>query len=303
VKLNLISLFNENRVQIRAYLSYLLERNIPTNLPNISLDTIMLGIKNIRKEIDFLEAIYILDAKGVQVTDTYSPKKGLRKKDKGTNRSSRAYYYRAVRQKKSILTDPYPSILTNQLSITTSMPIYDENNKLLYVVILDISLKDIEKIVYTDLLGRGFIKFNKIAYSLFSLSLIGVAFLLFSKGIYDLFFYGTNKFDLKQMFKSTILLTLSLAIFDLVKTIFEEEVLGKHKKTISLQNKTMAKFLGSIIIALAIEALMLVFKFALTDPTKLLYALYIIVGVTMLLLGLAFYIRFTDEKNITVEKG
>ena len=32
------------------------------------------------------------------------------------------------------------------------------------------------------------------------------------------------------MFKATILLTLSLAIFDLVKAIFEEEVLGKEKK-------------------------------------------------------------------------
>ena len=133
MKPNLISLFNENRVQIRAYLTYLLERNIPTNLPSISLDMIMVGIKNIRKEIDFLEAVYVLDAKGIQVTDTYSPKKSLRRKDKGANRSSRAYYYRAVRQKKAILTDPYPSLLTNQLSISTAMPIYNEHNKLLYV--------------------------------------------------------------------------------------------------------------------------------------------------------------------------
>ena len=94
MKPNLISLFNENRVQIRAYLTYLLERNTPTNLPSISLDSILIGIKNIRKEIDFLEAVYVLDAKGIQITDTYSPKKSLRKKDKGTNRSTRAYYYR-----------------------------------------------------------------------------------------------------------------------------------------------------------------------------------------------------------------
>ena len=53
MKPNLISLFNENRVQIRAYLTYLLERNTPTNLPSISLDSILIGIKNIRKEIDF----------------------------------------------------------------------------------------------------------------------------------------------------------------------------------------------------------------------------------------------------------
>ena len=57
--------------------------------------------------------------------------------------------------------------------------------------------------------------------------------------------------DLNQVFKATILITLALAIFDLVKTIFQEEVLGKHEKHESLQNRTMARFLGSIIIALA----------------------------------------------------
>ena len=60
----------------------------------------------------------------------------------------------------------------------------------------------------------------------------------------------------------------------------------------------MVKFLGSIIIALAIEALMLVFKFAITDPSQLLYSMYIVGGVAMLLIGLAFYIKYTKvEEN------
>jgi len=58
----------------------------------------------------------------------------------------------------------------------------------------------------------------------------------------------------------------------------------------------MVRFLGSIIIALSIEALMLVFKFAITDPEKLMYAMYIVGGVAMLLVGLAIYIRFTKLK-------
>jgi len=57
------------------------------------------------------------------------------------------------------------------------------------------------------------------------------------------------------------------------------------------------KFLGSIIIALSIEALMLVFKFAITDPDKLVYAIYIIGGVALLLISLAVYIKFTKTKN------
>ncbi len=100
------------------------------------------------------------------------------------------------------------------------------------------------------------------------------------------------------MFKSTILLTLSLAIFDLVKAIFEEEVLGKEKKSGSGEaHQTMVRFLGSIIIALSIESLMLVFKFALTDPSKLIYAVYLIGGVTSLMIGLSIYLRVINSNN------
>ena len=82
------------------------------------------------------------------------------------------------------------------------------------------------------------------------------------------------------------------------KKALEEEILGRHKEVdISGPHKTMVKFLGSIIIALSIEALMLVFKFAITDPAKLMSATYIIGGVAVLILSLAVYIRFTKEKN------
>jgi len=40
--------------------------------------------------------------------------------------------------------------------------------------------------------------------------------------------------------------------------------------------------------------LMLVFKFAMTEPHMLVNAIYIIGGVAMLLVGLAIYIRFTN---------
>ena len=95
-----------------------------------------------------------------------------------------------------------------------------------------------------------------------------------------------------------ILLTLALAIFDLVKTLFEEEVLGSgfEEHNTADPHKTMVRFLGSIIIALSIEALMLVFKFAMTEPDKLVTSLYIIGGVSMLLISLAVYIKFTGKK-------
>lgn len=302
---NEIALFNESRVQIRAYLVYLMQKNIPCTLPSISLETVLAGVKSLRREVDFVEAFYILDSQGNQVSDTISSKAELRKKDKGTNRSHRAYYYKAVREKKAILTDPYPSLLTNRLTVSVSMPIYNERKQLQYIAVMDIALKDIEKIIYPDTTGRAFVKFNKISYSIFSLTLLGIAFLLLFKGVITLMEYGFDPagIDLKHIFESTILLTLALAIFDLVKTIFEEEVLGRHKRSFDLQNKTMAKFVGSIIIALAIEALMLVFKSALTDPSQLIYATYIIGGVTLLIIALAYYIKNTSQKQENIRNG
>jgi uncharacterized membrane protein len=94
-------------------------------------------------------------------------------------------------------------------------------------------------------------------------------------------------------------LTLSLAIVDLVKAIFEEEVLGRVKKRDSSEDshQTMIRFLGSIIIALSIEALMLVFKFALTDPGKLLYAVYLLGGITALIVGLSIYLKVNQKRD------
>jgi len=296
---NELALFNESRVQIRAYLTYLLERNIPTALPSISLDTILAGVKSIKKEVDFIEAVYVLDAMGNQISDTMSQFKEIRKKDAGANRSHRAYYYNAVRQKRAVLTDPYPSLLTNRLTVSASMPVYNDKKQLQYIVVLDVSLDNIVKILYPSFIGRFFVNFNKVAYAMISLVLLAVAFLLLLKGVISLLQFGFDPggIDLKHIFESTILLTLALAIFDLVKTIFEEEVLGRHRRTSNPQNKTMTKFIGSIIIALAIEALMLVFKSALTDPTQLIYAMYIVAGVALLILSLAYYIRQTKQRN------
>ncbi|HIP46173.1 MAG TPA: hypothetical protein EYG95_01300, partial [Campylobacterales bacterium] len=59
----------------------------------------------------------------------------------------------------------------------------------------------------------------------------------------------------------------------------------------------MIKFLGSIIIALSIEALMLVFKFALMGPEKIIYAVYLIGGIALLLSGLSFYLKSTESRK------
>ena len=300
--LNVLTQFNSIRKPARTYLCYLLNRHIPNKLPDITLEVIHKNLEKVLQEVKEIDAGFILDKNGEQIVDNVSKIEKYRI-GKGENRSDRGFFYRAVKEKKCILTDPYPSILTGELVVSAAMPVYNDRGELLYVVVIDLSLEHLFKAVKKASGIEYFVTFSKIVYTLFAGALFAIAVFLFFNGISSLFhiesLFGDNA---KKMFHSTILLTLSLAIFDLVKTIFEQEVLEKHDHEHPSQiHKTMVKFLGSIIIALAIESLMLVFKFALSAPNQLIYATYLIGAVTLLILGLAYYIKSVSQADVIEE--
>lgn len=292
-----IQQFAEIRPKARAYFCYLFHKNLPNHLPSVSVESLTSRLLKIRGDLQGLEAAYVLDAKGNQVTPTYL-KEGKKEEDVGKSRSTRAYYYRAMNERRCTITDPYPSLLNDELTVTASEPIFDEHGEIVYVACIDMPLAQVLKIAHPMALESGAGRFFRAAYAAFTVVLALVSLLLFVKGIEGFLSYGfghVDKIEIKDIFEATILLTLSLAILDLVKTIFEEEVLGRPKHDpASNIHKTMVRFLGSIIIALSIEALMLVFKFAMTEPHMIANAIYIIAGVAMLLVGLAVYIRFTN---------
>jgi len=294
-----IQQFSEGRTKARAYFCYLFSKNIPNRLPSLSQEMIMPRLLKIKADLENCEGVYLLDNKGVQVTSTYAANREI-SEDAGKIRADRAYYYRAVREERCTITDPYPSLITQELTVTASAPIFCENGNLKYVACLDMPLDEVLKISHLNTFDSFFSKMFKYSYGLFAVALIAVALLLFVHGVQSFFVkeITLSHLAIDDMFKATILLTLSLAIFDLAKTLIEEEILGRHKEhDIAGPHKTMVKFLGSIIIALSIEALMLVFKFAITDPQMLLYAMYIIGGVALLIISLAVYIKFTKVKS------
>lgn len=295
-----IQQYSEIRPKARAYFCYLFHKNLPNHLPSVSIETLTARLLKIRGDLKGLEAAYLLDAKGNQVTPTYL-KNGKKEEDVGENRSTRAYYYRAMHERRCTITDPYPSLLNDELTVTASEPIFDEHGEIVYVACIDLPLAEVLRIAHPLASETAAGRFFKIIYAIFSVALSFVALLLFVKGIEGFLAYGMGHYDrieIKDIFEATILLTLSLATFDLVKTLFEEEVLGRSRKDPASDiHKTMVRFLGSIIIALSIEALMLVFKFAMTAPEMLINAIYIIGGVAVLIVSLAIYIRFTHEKE------
>ncbi|MEJ2499719.1 MAG: PDC sensor domain-containing protein [Campylobacterales bacterium] len=291
--------FSEIRTKARAYFCYLFSKNLPNRLPSITPEAVVARLQKIMGDLSDAEGVYLLDQKGVQVSPSYLPNGKQVDEDVGRIRSDRAYYYRAAREKRCSITDPYPSLITQDLTITASQPIFDEEGKLMYVACLDMPLDSVLTLTHPMALHSFYGRLFRYGYAAFTFMLAMVALLLFIKSVTTFLHlgYDIKEIKIKEVFESTILLTLALAIFDLVKTLFEEEVLGRYRQDseASDPHKTMVRFLGSIIIALSIEALMLVFKFAMTDPEKLLNANYIIGGVALLLLSLAVYIKFTKK--------
>ncbi|HEF3526067.1 TPA: PDC sensor domain-containing protein [Campylobacter upsaliensis] len=292
-----IQKFEDNRYKARAYMSYMLIRNLPDRLPNIHLESVREALDKIAHDVSAFDALYILDNSGTQIENAITLEKKY-EQGAGEDRSSKAYFYRAVKLKRCILSDPYPSILNNELCVTASMPIYDDKENLLFVVCIDIKLRDILKLIQASNFEFGFLQFSRLVYFCFASVLFVITCFLFQKGFLSLFYY--HSVDIQKIFESTIAITLALAIFDLAKTIIEEEVLGRSRREKTGIQKTMVRFLGSIIIALAIEALMLVFKLAVGDLSQMVYVIYLICGVTLLLAGLSVYIFAVKYKNNNV---
>ena len=287
--------FLDGRKKAREYFCHLFEKNVPNKSASVNKEKILSALIQIKSQVKNCEGVYVLDASGIQVTDTYTAHK--KEKNEGADRSDKPYFYRAIRDKQCNITDPYPT-QSGDLVVTSSQAIYTASGELAYIACMDMPLDEVVRISHLDKTEIFFKYFFKLAYSIFAFALIAVSLLLFVEGVHSFFDnqITPDNFKIKYVFEATILITLALAIFDLSKTLIEEEVLGwvKHAD-VSGPHKTMVKFLGSIIIALSIEALMLVFKFAITDPNQLIYSMYIIAGVGFLLIGLSMYIKFTTE--------
>ena len=283
--------FQKIRKEARAYLCYLLHRNLPNRLPNISIDVVYEGLERIVHELPQINAAYILDAEGKQISKMITLKEKYKNFQIEFNQANRTYFYKAVKEKKCILTDPYPSLIGGEMVVSAAMPIFNDRGDLLYVAVIDIPLDELLKFVKVEKGENWAHSFNRVVYGVFAAALFAICVLLFVDGIKMFFTYTLANIEVKKMFESTILITLSLALFDLVKTLLFEEVIGEKEDHPFAIHKTMIKFLGSIVIALAIEGLMLVFKFAMIDPKMLIYASVLIGSVTFLLIGLAYYMK------------
>jgi len=224
-----------------------------------------------------------------------SPNYYRAKIDEEAKEKSRAYLISKLEFKDDSIafSKPYISSATRSNCVTVTLKEGDE------IIFLDFRIDILlEKLNLLELhkpfhsLTKGFYVFA--GFSMMILSIITIAF-----SLYDFVYYvfAKSSISLEMIFKPIIALTLSIAIFDLAKTILEQEVFFKsYSKNSRVETKILTKFLSTIIIALSIEALIVVFKIALNNYEQMINAFYLIAGISLILISLTVFIHYSNKK-------
>ncbi|WP_373034599.1 hypothetical protein [Sulfurimonas sp.] len=190
-------------------------------------------------------------------------------------------------------TKPYISSATGETCITVAKK---ENNK---VYFLDFNLSALLQRLGLIEIHKSFNFVSKSFYFLTANIMMVLALFTIGYSVYEFAYELLFKegLSIEAIFKPVIALTLGLAIFDLAKTVFAQEVVFKsYSKNSHEEYKVLTKFSITIIIALLIESLMVVFKIAIDDYSHMVHAFYLIGGVSVLIIALGLFIYFTKKK-------
>lgn len=281
---------------VRSYAANapLIQKFILSTLGNVSLKTLNVQlIERLYKTFPSLELLYMSDEGFVQ----NSPNIYVNREEHHHIGVDRSYLINEVEiQKGYYISDPYISTATGFLCITV---IYAVGEGYLF---LDFRLRKL--LERFDLIEKNdfFKGINRISYAIIGGGLLFFAVFVVLYGFYTFggYLFGQAPLTIDVVFKPIIALTLGLAVYDLGKTIVEQEVLPRTQHVSDAFNpKTLLNFSVSIIIALLIEALLVVFKISIHNYKDLPYASTLIGALAFLLLVFAVFvyiIRKTEKE-------
>ena len=281
-----ITLYSQHRTEVEQFLIETLRHNGHLLSDDEKVLQKYFGI------LPSLELVYITNSEYEQLSgNVYRDRIVFESKG-----AARDYLLSKVKQREEdfFISQPYISSATGESCITV-MLIRDEQYVFFDFNLLRLLTRFglVERHPAFNLVTKSFYLMIGVSLMFFSLMSIGYAF-------YDYFlqWLAPEPYTLESVFKPIVSLTMGLAIFDLAKTLMEREVFFKAYSNQKDEFRLLSKFLIAIIIALSIEALMVVFKIALNDPTQMLHALYLIIGVALIILSLALYSRWkTPSKS------
>ncbi len=279
-----INIYKKHKVTIESFITTLI-RSLPKNYMDHT-DVIF-------KKNHFFQVMYAVNSEFKQSSPTFFSK-GNKIESEGNDKK---HYFTKLNlcENGFYLSNPYIHYRTGKASISIVHLL--EGVYYIFDCNLIELLEELKLIEYNSVHD----KFKKSIYFLGSFLLALVAIVLIVYGGYilvALLFAPPNDEFLNEVFKSIISITLGLAMYDLAKQIFEHEVIfhAFHHEE-NKQYMMLSKFLISIVIALSIETLMVVFKLALKDPTQMLSAFYLMIGTTVMFVGLAYFYKTIKATN------
>ena len=281
----MMQIYRANREAVEGFLLTTISDN-----PHQDLDDTQ--VRNFFKRLPCLSDMYLMNAKGEQITPTWR-RTGHDMTMKG---SDRGYFINRIQfdENGNYISSPYICANSGQPKVSIARKYPDGK-----IAVFDLDLVSILTKMHLIDSNRLISKLSVSVYALLGSGLVLLALFL---GIYGLIgfvkaviYFGDE--TLHYVFKSIIGITLAIAIYDLAKTILEQEV---FYRSLTLEEgteyKTLTKFLTSIIIALSIESLMVVFKVAIDDIRNMNYAFYLISGVGILIVSMAI-LNYVSRKK------
>lgn len=281
----MMQIYRDNREAVEGFLLTTISDNPHQDLNDEQ-------VRNFFKRLPFLSDMYLMDEKGQQITPTWR-RSGHDIMMKG---SDRGYFINRIQfdDNGTYISSPYICANSGQPKISIARKYPDGK-----IAVYDLDLVSVMTKMHLIDSNRFISKLSVLVYTLFGSGLVLLALFLGGYGLVGfakaLMSFGDE--TLHYVFKSIIGITLAIAIYDLAKTILEQEV---FYRSLTLEEgneyKTLTKFLTSIIIALSIESLMVVFKVAINDIRDMNYAFYLISGVGILILSMAI-LTFVSRKK------
>ena len=281
-----IEIYFQNKEKIESFIEDTLEKQ--NHLKNEIDDR----FRKLFKSFPSLELVYMIDC---TTKEQISNNIFRNKEDKTQKSQKRDYLIDKLKIKENgfAFTKPYQSSATGTTCITVSKKEDDE------IIFLDFDLEIllerlglIEKHKFFSQLTKSF--YMIAGFFMMFLSAVAIVY----AGIDFVSNLLNHKLSIDTIFKPIITATLGLAIFDLAKTILEQEVYYKsYIKDSRIEIKTLTKFLVTILIALSIETLMVVFKIAIDNYDKMINALYLMLGTSLFIVALSFMIYITKKKK------
>jgi len=281
----MMQIYRDNREAVEGFLLTTINEN-----PHQDFDDAQ--VRSFFKNLPCLSDMYLMDASGKQITPTWR-RSGHDATLKGTDR---AYFINRIQfnEKGNYVSSPYICANSGQPKVSVARK-YEDGR----IAVFDLDVVAVLGKMHLIESTRFISKLSVWVYGLLGGGLVLLAMFLGGYGLLGFVkaLMSSGDETLQYVVKSIIGITLAIAIYDLSKTILEQEV---FYRSLTLEEgseyKTLTKFLTSIIIALSIESLMVVFKVAINDIRNMHFAFYLISGVGILIASMAI-LNYVSRKK------